>query len=65
MVAVSSLRMDKYELIRYGLKKWKMIKDGPSLEERICEKSWETDNCYACFATHICAKRVENIEFLL
>ena len=51
--------MDKYELIRYGLKKWKLIKHGPSLEERKCEKKWETDNCYACFATHICAKRVE------
>lgn len=54
--------MDKYELIRYGLKKWKMIKDGPSLQERKCEKSWDTDNCYTCLATHICAKRVETFS---
>ena len=53
-----SLRMDKFELIRYGLKKWRLTTDGPSFEERKCEKSWTTDNCYACFATHICAKRV-------
>ena len=57
--------MDKFELIRYGLKKWKMITEGPTFQERKCEKSWTTDNCYACFATHICAKKVRTHIYIL
>ena len=60
-----SLRMDKFELIRYGLKKWKLITEGPTFQERKCEKSWTTDNCYACFATHICAKKVRTHIYIL
>ena len=52
------LRHDKFELIRYGLKKFDLIDDGPTLEERQCEKGWGNGNCYTCFTNHVCAKRV-------
>ena len=52
------MRNDKFELVRYGLKKYNLIADGPSLEERRCEVEWGKGNCYNCMATHICAKRV-------
>ena len=52
------LRHDKYELVRYGLKKYNLIEDGPSLEDRQCEVDWDKGQCYNCMATHICAKKV-------
>ena len=52
------MRHDKYELVRYGLKRYNLIEDGPSLEDRQCELDWDKGNCYNCMATHICTKRV-------
>ena len=40
------------------VKKWGKINDGPTFEERKCEKDWKVDNCYTCHTTHICAKKV-------
>ena len=59
------MRNDKFELVRYGLKKYNLIADGPSLEERQCEVEWGKGNCYNCMATHICAKRVRSNTFIL
>ena len=53
-----SLRFDKFELVRYGLKKQGLINTGPSYRDMVCEKNWYKGNCYMCGATHICAKKV-------
>ena len=45
--------------MRYGLKKYNLIEDGPSLEDRQCEVEWDKGQCYNCMATHICAKKVK------
>ena len=55
---VLKLRIEKYESIRYGLKKYGLIDNGPSKDEMKCEKKWGEGNCYICLATHVCAKRV-------
>lgn len=53
------MRNDKYELVRYGLKRYNLIEDGPTMEDRQCEVEWDKGHCYSCMATHICTKRVE------
>ena len=53
------MRNDKFELVRYGLKRYNLIEDGPTMDDRQCEVEWDKGQCYSCMATHICTKRVK------
>ena len=53
------MRNDKFELVRYGLKRYNLIEHGPTMEDRQCEVEWDKGQCYSCMATHICTKRVK------
>ena len=59
------LRLEKFESLRYGLKKFRLIKNGPKEESRRCGGGWGRDGCMVCLATHICAKLVSNFPTLL
>ena len=52
------LRLAKFEKIRYGLTKYRLLKNDSSSESRRCSDGWTKDGCMICLATHICAKRV-------
>ena len=57
------MRNDKFELVRYGLKRYNLIEDGPTMDDRQCEVEWDKGQCYSCMATHICTKRVNKEIF--
>ena len=55
------LRLEKFESLRFGLKKYHLIKNGPTSGSRRCGEDWGRDGCMVCLATHICAKLVTNL----
>ena len=56
------LRLEKFESLRFGLKKYHLIKNGPTSGSRRCGEDWGRDGCMVCLATHICAKLVTNLH---
>ena len=56
------LRLEKFESLRVGLKKYRLIKNGPTGGSRRCGGEWGRDGCMVCLATHVCAKLVTNLR---
>ena len=56
------LRLEKFERVRYGLTKYRLI--GNDSGERRCKGGWSRDGCMICLATHICSKRVTTVVCL-
>ena len=52
--------MDKFELVRYGLKKWGLIKEGPSKKDRKCGNGYEAVGCFLCLTTQFCTTKVRH-----
>ena len=50
--------MDKFELVRYGLKKWGLINEGPSKKDRKCGNGYEAVGCFLCLTTQFCTTKV-------
>ena len=59
------LRLEKFESLRSGLKKYHLIKNGPTEGSRRCGRGWGLDGCMVCLATHACAKMVTLLNQLV
>ena len=55
-----SLHIGEFERVRYYLKKFKLIKDGPTSIEHSCGEDGNKKNkgCVLGYATHSCATKV-------
>ena len=61
MIIFSSLHIGEFERVRYYLKKFKLIKDGPTSIDHSCgedENQRKNKGCVLGYATHSCAMKV-------